>query len=180
MANFGIPGLSFGVGIPLQYPLINGFAPSWASVEWRPVLGGVPLPIVITIQSFSYAPKNSAKEVRGTNPNPLAVTRGKIENSGKCKLLLLEADQLMAAIAAQDPTGNNAYGDVFFDVGITYAEAGSNIISDILRGCRIYEVTQDSSEGVEAIMVELDLRPLQILRNGRPMSSAVLSAPQFP
>jgi hypothetical protein len=182
MANFGIGiGLNFGVGIPLQYPLINGFAPSWASIEAKPqILGGAPLPVLQTIQSIDYEPGNNSKEVRGTNPNPLAVTRGEISNTGKFKILLYELNQFLLALAAVDPTGNGAYGDVFFDLQVQYAESGGPIITDSLRGCRIYKVSQSSSIGPDAIVKEVDLRPMQILLNGMPMSSAVLSAIQFP
>ena len=180
MSNFGIGfgggfGLGLVVGNPLQYPNINGFSPSWASIEFK--FAGSP---IVTVQSIDYAPSNDSKEVYGTNPNPLSVTRGKIANKAKAKMLLAEADTLLGALAAQDFTGNNAYGDIFFDVNVTYTESGFNQISDTLRGCRVYGVEQSSSEGPDAIMVTLDLRPLVILRNGRPMSSALLSAPQFP
>lgn len=180
--GFGIGlGLNFGVGQPLQYPLVNGFAPSWASIEFRPqILGGAPLPVVITIQSVDYEASNNSKEVWGTNPNPLMVTRGQIANTGKCKMLLYEMNQFLIALGAADPTGNSAYGDVFFDVQVQFAEAGGPVITDSLRACRVYKLTQSMSVGADAIMVEADLRPLQILRNGQPMSSAILSAPQFP
>lgn len=182
MANFGIGlGLAFGIGIPLQYPLVNGFAPSWASIEFRPqVLGGAPLPVVQTIQSIDYSVKNNSKEVLGTNPNPISVTRGQIANTAKCKMLLYEMNQFLLALAAVDITGLGAYGDVFFDVQVQYAETGGPIITDTLHGCRVYDVSQTSSVGPDAIVCELDLRPLQILRNGMPMSSAQLSAFQFP
>ncbi len=174
-------GVTFGVGQPLQYPFVNGFAPSWASIEFKPqILGGAPLPVIVTVQSIDYEVSNDSKEVRGTNPNPLAVTRGEIANTGKCKMLLYEFNQFANALGSADPTGTNAYGDVFFDVQVQFAEAGGPVITDSLRGCRIYKVTQTMAVGPDAIMVEIDLRPLQSLRNGQPMSSAQLSAPQFP
>lgn len=175
-------GLSFGVGQPVQYPNVNGFAYSWASVEVRPQIlsagGIVPLPIMVAAQSIDYEPSNNAKEIRGANPNPLATTRGEIENTGKMKLLLLDLNNFLTALGDADPTGNNAYGDLFFNVTVTYAEAGSPIITDTLTGCRVYKVTQTGAVGPDAIMSEIDMRPILILRNGQPMSSAVLSAPQ--
>jgi hypothetical protein len=174
-------GLTFGVGQPLQYPYVNGFAPSWASVEFRPqILGGAPLPVIVTVQSVDYEVSNDSKEVRGTNPNPLAVTRGEVLNTGKCKMLLYEFNQFANALGSADITGNNAYGDVFFDVQVQFSEAGGPVITDSLKACRIYKVTQTMSVSADAIVVEIDLRPLQILRNNQPMSSAILSAPQFP
>lgn len=180
MSNFSIglgigAEIGFGTGTPLQYPLVNGFSYSWASVEFK--FAGSP---IITVQSIDYKVTNEVKWVYGTNPNPLAQTRGKITNSGKCKMLLAEFNVLIASLGANDPTGNNAYGDVFFDVDITYAEAGNNVIGDTLRGCRITSVEQSSAESADAIMVEMELNPTKILRNGQPMSSAPLAAPQFP
>lgn len=175
MANFGL-GLSLGlsIGTPLQYPLINGYAYSWASIEFK--FDGSP---IITVQSIDYKVTRNRKQPYGTNVNPLAKTRGQIVNEGKCKMLLQEGDNLLGALSLQDITGVGAYGDVFFDVDITYAE-GTNIIADTLIGCTIDEVSESPSEGVDAIMVEFNLAPMQILRNGRPMSSQLLTAPQFP
>ena len=69
MSNFGIGfgggfGLGLVVGNPLQYPNINGFSPSWASIEFK--FAGSP---IVTVQSIDYAPSNDSKEVYGTNPN---------------------------------------------------------------------------------------------------------------
>ena len=182
MANFGIGlGLTFGTGQPLQYPFVNGFAPSFASVEFKPqILGGAPLPTIITIQSVDYDLSNDSKRVYGTNPNVLSLTRGVITNTAKCKMLLYEANNFLQALANFDPTGNNAYGDVFFDVQITFSEAGGPVITDTLGGCRVYKAAKTFAVGPDAIMKEFDLNPMYIKLNGMVMSSAVLSAPQFP
>jgi hypothetical protein len=173
MANLGI-GLSLGLGIPLQYPLVNGFSYSWASVEFK--FNNAP---IITVQSIDYKITNDRKQPYGTNPNPLSKTRGKITNSCKVKILLLELDGFLGALAQNDPTGNNAYGDVFFEVDVTYSENGVGVIADTILGCTVNSVEQSSAEGPDALMVEMELQPLQILRNGRPMSSAILTAPQI-
>lgn len=180
MANFGIGPLTFGIGQPIQYPFINGFSYSFASIEFKPqILGGAALPNIISLQSIDYAPENDVKFPQGTNPNPLSVTRGYIKNSAKAKMLLNEFEMLKQALGNADPTGNNAYGDVFFDVQVQYAESGAPVVTDSLRGCRIYKAPRTAAVGPDAIMVEVDLAPLLILLNGQPMSSAVLSAPQF-
>jgi hypothetical protein len=174
-------GLTFGIGQPLQYPFINGFAPSFASIEFKPkILGGASLPTIITMQSIDYDLSNDAKRIFGTNPNQLSVTRGEITNTAKCKMLLWEAANLRGALGAFDPTGNNAYGDVFFDVTVQFSEAGGPIITDQLRACRLYKAGRTSAVGPDAIMEELDLNPMLILLAGQPMSSSALSAPQFP
>lgn len=180
--NFGVgiglgigAQIGFGTGTPLQYPLVNGFSYSWASIEFA--FASSP---IITVQSIDYEVTNEIKWVYGTNPNPLSQTRGKITNTAKAKMLLAEFNLLVSALGQNDPTGNNAYGDVFFDVNVTYSETGNNVISDTLRSCRVLTAKQSSAEGPEAIMVEFDLNPFQILRNGQPMSSAPLSAPPFP
>jgi hypothetical protein len=176
MANFGIGGgFALGLGIPLQYPNVNGFAYSWASVEFR--FSGAP---IVTVQSIDYKAVHRRKQPFGTNVNPLAKTRGQIDNTCKVKILLAELDQFLGALGALDITGNNAYGDVFFVTTVKYAEFGAPIIIDTLNGCTVDSVEQSSSEGVDAIMAEMELNPLQILRNGRPMSSQLLTAPQFP
>jgi hypothetical protein len=179
MANtFGIfqnaaTGLS-PLGQPLQYPLINGFRPSWASIEFN--IAGI---LNYSIQSAEYKATRTRKKTRGTAVNPIAKTRGSIDYDCKVKMLLAESMQLLAQLGSVDPTGNNAYGDIFFTMTVQYAEPNSNIITDTIMGCTVDTVEQSSSEGVEDIVIEHDFAPLLILRNGQPMSSTSIGAPQF-
>lgn len=173
--TIGVSASVFGVGVPLQYPLINGFSYSWASLEFK-FLGSP----IITVQSIDYAAKTERKQPYGTNPNPLSKTRGKLGNTAKVKMLAAEAYALIGALGALDPTGNNAYGDVFFNVTVSFSEAGQAVIVDTIVGCTVDTFEQSSAEGTDAIMIEMELNPLQILRNGQQASSAPLNAPQFP
>jgi hypothetical protein len=68
---------------------------------------------------------------------------------------------------------------VFFGTTITYTENGFATITDSILYCTIDSVEQSTSEGVDEVAVEINLNPLLVLRNGQPMSSIPLSAPQF-
>jgi hypothetical protein len=176
MANLGInAGVSIGgIGQPLQYPTINGVSYSWASIEFK--FAGAP---IVTVQNIDYKITRERKVTYGTNVNPLRKTRGRITYEAKAKILLPELNGLLQALGEQDPTGNNAYGDVFFGTTITYTENGFATITDSILYCTIDSVEQSTSEGVDEVAVEINLNPLLILRNGQPMSSIPLSAPQF-
>jgi len=159
--------------------MINGFRPSWASIEFKFNLTGAGAPPMVAMQSIDYKMTRERKKTRGTNVNPLGKTRGTIDYTCKIKLLLAEFNLLIGQLGQLDTTGNNAYGDVFFELDITYSEANLPIVADTVQGCTIDSVEQSSAEGAEDIMVECELSPLLILRNGQPMSNQPLSAPNF-
>lgn len=187
MANLGvnIGVLQGGLTAPLQYPFVNGFRPSWASIEFKiSIAGGAPGSAIIGMQSIDYKISRERKKTQGTNVKPLAKTRGKVDFTCKIKLLLAEWTNLIAQLAAQDPTGNNAYGDVFFQLNVKYAEANMAIINDTILGCTIDSAEQSSADGSDDIMVESELNPLDILRSGPngvglSISNQVLGAPNF-
>lgn len=178
--------LSGGLQSPLGYPLINGFRPSWASAEFKFNLTGSGAAPNYSIQSVDYKATRERRITYGTNVNPLGKTRGKITYTGKIKMLLAEFNSLIAQLASLDPSGNQGYGDVFFSLHISWTDPLPNpatgigsLTEDVLMGCTIDSVEQSSSEGAEDIVVESELSPLLILRNGLPMSAQPLGAPQF-
>jgi hypothetical protein len=177
MANVGVNlGVTVGgFGVPVQYPLINGVSYSWASIEFK-FAGGPPITAVL---SCDYKINRERKKTFGTNVNPLRKTRGKIDYSSKWKMALPEAYNLIGALGAQDPTGLNAYGDVFWVATVTYSENGfsTNVIT--IEGNTMDTWENSHAEGVEEPVVEFETNPLLILLNGQPMSSIPLSAPQF-
>lgn len=181
MANLGVNVgvLVGGVGAPLQYPLINGYRPSWASIEFKFNLTGAGSAPNYAMQSIDYKVTRERKKTRGTSVYPLAKTRGSVDFTCKIKILLAEFNQLIGQLGQLDPTGNNAYGDVAFELDVSYTEPAFTIVTDQILGCTIDSVEQSSSEGVEDIVIECELAPLQILRNGQPISSVPLAAPQF-
>lgn len=184
--GFDVGVLTGGLSDPLGYPLINGFRPSWASVEIKFNLTGSGAAPNYAIQSVDYKATRERKATYGTNVNPLGKTRGKITYTAKVKMLLAEWNNLIAQLGQLDPTGNQGYGDVFFSLHISWTDPQPNILTgignlveDILIGCTLDSAEQSSSEGPDDIVVESELTPLLILRNGLPMSSQPLGAPQF-
>jgi hypothetical protein len=163
----------------INYPLINGFRPSWASAEFKFNLTGSGAAPNYSMQSADYKLTRTRKKTRGTNVNPLGKTRGSIDYTCKIKMLLAEWNALAGQLAGLDPTGNNGYGDVFFTLHISWADPASVIIEDVILGCTLDTAEQSSSEGDDDIVVESELNPLLILRNGLPMSQQPLGAPQI-
>jgi hypothetical protein len=182
MGNLGINlgVLVGGIGAPIQYPFINGFRPSWASIEFAFAFsGGTASAPNFALQSIDYGITRERKKTRGTNVDPLGKTRGMIDYKCKIKMLLAEWNVLINQLGQQDPTGNFAYGDIFFQLTVQYAEPNTNLITDVIQGCTLDSSEQSSSEGADDIVVESELSPLKILRNGQPMSSQPLGAPNF-
>jgi hypothetical protein len=181
MANLGINTgtLIGGAGQPLQYPFVNGFRPSWASIEFRTALaGGAPSAPNPAFQSIDYKATTERKKTRGTNVKPFGKTRGTADFTCKIKMLLHEWNILAGQLAQLSTTGS-AYGTVYFQLQVQYAEANMTIITDTIIGCTLDTAEQSSSDGVEDIMVESELSPLDILRNGLSISDQPLGAPNF-
>ena len=181
MANFGISvgTLIGGASAPLQYPFINGFWPSWASIEFRfAIAGGAPSAPNPSLQSIDYKITTERKKTRGTNVKPFGKTRGSADFTCKIKMLLHEWNLLAQALAQQSTSGSS-FGTVYFNLQVQYAEANMAIITDTILGCTLDSSEQSSSDGVEDIMVESELNPLDILRNGLSVSDQPLGATQF-
>ncbi len=183
MANLGINlgVLVGGIGAPIQYPLVNGFRPSYASIEVSfAIAGGIGNAPNFAIQSIDYGITRERKKTRGTAVKPLGKTRGTVDFKAKFKMLLQEFNLFIAQLGQADPTGNNAYGDVYFQTTLQYSEqAAGLLVTDTIVGCTIDAVEQSTSEGADDIVVECELNPLDILRNGQSISSQTLGAPNF-
>jgi hypothetical protein len=177
--NAGIVG---GLFSPLQYPQYNGFRFSFASTEVTFLGGTGQDQIVVAFLKLDYAIKHTRQMPHGTAITPIGKTRGNVDFTAKCTMLLAEFNRMITALGSIDPTGNNSYGSTFFNVTVTYSEKGSDIITDQIQGCTIDEVTSTLAFGPEAIAVEFDLAPLNILRNtnnggGQPMDNLLIQPP---
>jgi hypothetical protein len=128
MAN----ALSLGLGIAsgaLPWPLVNGYAFSFASVEAKFYLPSG----LFTIKGWKSINYKSPKErvkVWGSHPNPYAKTIGKQDHEAEGELYLAEAANLQNSIGP-------GWGDVMFDIHITYSTPGYTMIEDVIKQCNL-------------------------------------------
>ena len=150
----------------IQYPLINGRRHSFASIELK--LNGQ---IFIGFKSINYSRTRSRTMVYGTSPDPLGKTRGTNEYKADCELYLAEFQNFVNDLGS-------GYGDISFDITVTYSENGFDSICDVIKGCTLDSTDASNSQGTDATVRKMDLNPIKILFNGIEDLDVPLTAPQ--
>jgi hypothetical protein len=171
-------GISVGFN-PNQYPQTNGFRYSYSSAEFT-FLGSINATIIVPVLTLDYEAKRERQKVHGTSVNPIGKTRGQIDYTCKCKMLLAEYQQMIDTLSAADPTGQFAFGDLMFDIKCTYAESiggQPSIITDVIQGCSVDSVMHTTAFGPDALAVEMEFNPLLIIFNEDQMSSQIIQPP---
>jgi hypothetical protein len=150
--------LSLGLGVAsaaLPYPLVNGYAFSYASVEAK-----FRLPTgLFTIRgwkSINYkAPKERAK-VWGSHPAPYAKTLGKQDFEAEGELYLAEAANLQNSLGP-------GWGDIQFDISVTYTTPGYPMIVDVINQCNLDSPEMSFTSGDPAALSrKFTFNPLNI------------------
>lgn len=139
---------------PIPYPLINGHRYSFASIEAR--FNGI---AIIGFKSLNYDDSLEPGEVYGSRPQLLGATRGKQKASGDFEMYRLEFELLKASLAAI-PTGlglTPSFGEPYFKIVATYAEAGQPVVTDTLHGVRIKKAASGNTDGTDASLIKCDL-----------------------
>lgn len=161
------------MGLPLVYPLVNGFRFAWASVEIK--LAGT----VFFALECNYSRTRNRQIVYVNHPDPVGKTIGKNEYSGDVTLLLAEYNALQTAliVEATKQSLGTGYGNAFFDVIVQYNENGGDVITDTLKNCTLDQVERSMAEGPDAIKVKITLNPLKIIYNNADDLQFPLTAP---
>lgn len=161
MANNGI-AVSLGLGVgsaQLPYPLLNGFAFSYASVELRFDLPNGPA-IFKGVKSANYKAPLEIQKIWGSHPEPYAQTVGKQDYEAEVELYLAEA----AAIQSQLGAG---FSQIFFNLVCTYSTPGYSMIQDVQIGCRLTSPETSFTMGsVEGITRKYKLNPMSARYGG--------------
>ncbi len=156
---------------PLAYPLLNGNRHSFVSTEFRfkaPAIANTQAGNALSLalrgyKSANYSRTRSRSYVRGNHPDPLGKTRGTNEYKGDCEWYLAEFNVIQAQLQALAGQG---YGDVYFDIVITYSENGFDVITDTILGCTLDTTEASNAEGNDATVRKMELNPLKVLFNG--------------
>ncbi len=137
-----------------DYPLINGFAYSWASCKFK--IDGAD---AIYIKEISYTHTVERAKMRGAGMRPLGETRGEYEAEGSVTLTREGWDQLRAKLG-------NGYMEKRFSISTSYAEEGQQTVTDELLDCKINSVENSPSQGTDGLEVSLELSVMSIREGG--------------
>jgi len=145
----------------IQFPTVRGRKYDFSSIEFAVVREGQAAQIFIEATGIDYDDTVEESLVYGTNPAPVGRTRGQY-NPGEVTVTV--SKQTEAVLVDQIGDG---FMEAEFDITIKYADTGLPLIVDTLERCRIVGLAQAHASGPEALVTELKMKPLTVLRNGK-------------
>jgi hypothetical protein len=144
----------------LAFPTVRGRRYAHSSIEIAIVLPGGAAEVFVEVTDVSYDDTLEEELVYGTNPAPLGRTRGQYD-PGEASMTMTKqsADVLIDRLG-------DGYMEQEINVVVKYSDVGLPVTTDTLELCRVVGLAQSSSSGPEAVMTEVKLKPLTVLRNG--------------
>jgi hypothetical protein len=142
---------------PIPVPQILGHFYSFASIE---VLANGNRQVGFT--AINYSSSLDIGQAYGTKPQKLGRTRGKQNAEGSLEMYLQEWENLRATLGA----AGVGYGEVPFDVIVTYAELNQPVKMDTLFACRITKVEYSNADGTDPAKVTATLDIMRLLEGG--------------
>src|SRR5512145_992420 len=88
----------------LPYPQINGFEPSFASIEVKIIGSGLVLPLP-GIKAINYSVKLARAKIFGNSVNPHARTRGQLTPGGSIEFYRHQWAAALAILTSNRPWG---------------------------------------------------------------------------
>lgn len=138
----------------IPYPIVNGARASFASVELN--MNGQ---IFVGFKSITYKRHRSRVKVYGNNPDPIGKTTGFNEYTAEAEVYLAEYNYFQVTMGP-------GYGDVFFNVFVTYTTNGFDTIQDTLISCTMDEVDSNAAQSPDPLVRKIAFNPNKILFNG--------------
>ena len=142
----------------LIYPLVRGVRHGFVNITAKFALDGGKK-IQMFIKSVNYGRTRTRGMVRGNHPDPIAKTIGENEYKASVEMALAEYRLLVAELGP-------GYGDVFFDLLVTYGLDGFETVTDEILGCTLDDDDASNGQGPDPLMRKLDLAPMKIKMAG--------------
>jgi hypothetical protein len=145
-----------------EYPLINGFEYSFASIELELTGNGFMIPFN-GFKAINYNDKLTRSKLYGNSVNPQGRTRGQVVSSGS-----IEFYRRQWATACDVLSGYGVWGisERSWTMVIVYGELGITPTTDILEGVSIINPDSSNGEGTDAAVVKCELDLMGIKWNG--------------
>ena len=138
----------------IAYPMINGAAFSYASIELN--CDGQ---LFTAFESIDYGRKRTRDEIRGNHPDPLSKTIGENKYTASASIEVAEWYMFLNQLGP-------GYGDYFFTITVTGNSPILGVFQDVIKGCTIDEVTAQLKRGASGLYKKIDFAPLKILEDG--------------
>jgi hypothetical protein len=142
--------------MPLQYPLINGNAFDFSSVEIT--IQGAKF---FGVKAISYKATLDPGIVRGNRAQVIGTTRGKYDAEGSIELYKLEFNEIVRVLSLL----GFGFMEARFNIDVAFAE-GANVAVDRLRTVRLKSHEDTLQEGNDPATVRCDLHIMYLQPNG--------------
>src|SRR4051812_37149946 len=129
---------------PIQVPLINGVAYSFAHIETE--IAG--LSFTGGFKSIKYKRERKREQLRSNSPDPVAQTIGENEYTASAVLYLAWWRALKRTVSA---TLGPGYGDRAFTIKVSYSADGFDPFQDVIKGCHFDSTSADQTAGPAAL-----------------------------
>jgi hypothetical protein len=113
------------------------------------------------IMDISYSSSQDGGKVRGAGSSVRGRTAGLVDHDGGMTLYRTEFENFAAALQLKDPTEGLA--TIPFTIKVNFGKLAGLMTTDTLVGCRIKKIDQSHKEGSDALVVKLDLNPIDVL-----------------
>jgi hypothetical protein len=148
----------------MGYPIrVNGNDYSWGSIVLK--INGE---VFSGFTEISYSDKRTRTKGYGAGKHqaPTRRARGKYEvDNCKIKGYMRDVRLLRQELAKYSPSGKS-YGDTPIQIDVEYIEADDTPIHDEIEDCVWASNSQTASEGPDLLMVEFELDPMRVRRDG--------------
>lgn len=155
------------MALGIDFPLLDGIAPSWADATIRVGPNGAPLVEMKDIASIDTGTTLDVATVRGASGGrPRRYTTGEVSHTASITLYRHGYQTLIRNLMPFATLRGNqlAVGLVIFEISVMHTPPGSlEIFEYRIKGCRLGGRTANTAEGTEAQQVEVPLHTLQIV-----------------
>jgi hypothetical protein len=141
----------------LQVSAVDMFAKGWSSMEVD--LGGQ---IFTYFAKVSYGQPVEEGEVPSTSVVPTKRTKGK-QKLGQGEIEFSDIDEAQRFVDAL----GDGYCEKIWNASFTYWRRNQSTIKHELFGCRVLDVKDDHSEGVESLHESIPISFMTVRRNGK-------------
>ena len=134
-------------------PIINGYRYDWGSVI---IDMGAAGEVSSGCTAINYEATRERAKARGAGTaKPQGRTRGQIDFQGSITLHKEVFDEIVTKL------GTN-FGTVSLTITVSYSASENRVVTDVLEGVEIDGVTNDHSDGTDALVVALPLNIMNI------------------
>ena len=155
------------MSVNVQYPILDGIAPSWGDLSCKMLVSGAALLEMIDVKSINTGTSLEIGEQRGASGGRVVMrTTGQDKNEASMTLYASGHQKLIRTLASVAPVRGNQriLSLVHFGIQYLFTPPNTDEIYEIrIKGVRYIGRAANASEGTDANTVDVSLSVAQIV-----------------